>query len=43
MKVPYYRECPICHCNLDPGEVCDCQQKEEQEAKDNNEKEAKSA
>lgn len=21
----YYRECPYCGCNLDPGERCDCQ------------------
>ena len=27
--MPYYRECPHCHCNLDPGEVCDCPRKEE--------------
>lgn len=20
----YYRECPICGCKLDPGEICDC-------------------
>ena len=20
----YFRECPICGCNLDPGEQCDC-------------------
>ena len=25
----YYRTCPGCGCNLDPGEVCDeCRQKE---------------
>ena len=24
----YYRECPYCGCNLDPGEVCDCDKKE---------------
>lgn len=40
----YFRECPICHCNLDPEEPCDCQEDKEQEkAKENNEKEAKSA
>lgn len=22
--MPYYRTCPECGCNLDPGEVCDC-------------------
>ena len=21
----YYRKCPECHANLDPGERCDCQ------------------
>lgn len=20
----YYRECPWCGCNLDPGEICEC-------------------
>lgn len=20
----YYRVCPVCGCNLDPGEKCDC-------------------
>ena len=25
----YYRRCPICRANLDPGERCDCQEKEE--------------
>ena len=24
--MPYYRVCPFCGSNLDPGEVCDCQQ-----------------
>lgn len=24
----YYRACPNCGANLDPGEVCDCQNKE---------------
>lgn len=22
--MPYYRECPDCGVNLDPGEICDC-------------------
>lgn len=22
----YYKECPFCGANLDPGEVCDCQE-----------------
>jgi len=22
--MPYYHACPLCGCNLDPGEVCDC-------------------
>lgn len=21
----YFRTCPYCHSNLDPGETCDCQ------------------
>lgn len=25
----YYRICPFCHCNLDLGEKCDCQQARE--------------
>lgn len=25
----YYRVCPYCHCNLDPGERCDCRQSKE--------------
>lgn len=29
--MPYYRECPYCHCHLDPGELCDCK-KETQDA-----------
>lgn len=23
--MPYYRTCPYCGANLDPGEHCDCQ------------------
>lgn len=23
-----YRQCPLCGAYLDPGEVCDCQEKE---------------
>lgn len=23
----YYKECPLCGCNLDPEEKCDCQYK----------------
>lgn len=23
----YYKTCNICGCNLDPGEVCDCEEK----------------
>lgn len=23
--MPYYRTCPYCRANLDPGEICDCQ------------------
>ena len=25
----YYRVCPICGAALDPGELCDCKDKEE--------------
>ena len=25
----YYRTCPLCRSNLDPGEVCDCQKEKE--------------
>lgn len=27
--MPYYRKCPVCGAALDPGEICDCQDKEE--------------
>ena len=27
IKMPYFRKCEFCDCNLDPGEVCDCQKK----------------
>lgn len=26
-KVSYYRTCPYCGLNLDPGEICRCQKK----------------
>lgn len=26
-----YRECPYCHDLLDPGEHCDCREREEKE------------
>ena len=26
--MPYYRKCPLCGATLDPGERCDCQDKE---------------
>ena len=26
----YYRACPNCGCNLDPGERCDCSEKNSQ-------------
>ena len=26
--MPYYRTCPYCKSNLDPGESCDCQKKD---------------
>ena len=27
----YYNECPLCGCSLDPGERCDCTEKQETE------------
>lgn len=27
----YYRICPRCGCNLDPGEPCDCEEEEKRE------------
>lgn len=29
VKAMYYRTCPNCGANLDPGERCDCQDKKE--------------
>ncbi len=26
--MPYYKPCPLCGAALDPGECCDCQDKE---------------
>lgn len=26
--MPYYKTCPLCGAALDPGERCDCQDKE---------------
>lgn len=26
--MPYYRPCPVCGASLDPGERCDCLEKE---------------
>lgn len=31
-NMPYYRTCPHCGANLDPGESCDCRAALEQEA-----------
>lgn len=28
----YYRVCPECGCNLDPGEACDCRTETKREA-----------
>lgn len=25
----FFRECPYCGCNLDPGERCDCRDQEQ--------------
>lgn len=35
-QMPFYKTCPFCGANLDPGEKCDCQdtKKEEEEKKD---------
>ncbi len=27
----FYNTCPLCRANLDPGEICDCQDRKEQE------------
>ena len=32
--MPYYRTCPHCGANLDPGESCDCRAALEKEAFD---------
>lgn len=29
--MPQYVECPICHAHNDPGEICECRQRREQE------------
>ena len=26
--MPYYKPCPLCGAALDPGEICDCRDKE---------------
>lgn len=31
----YYSECPICGCNLDPGERCDCERERAEERERN--------
>ena len=28
----YFRTCPYCHANLDPGERCDCREQQEEHA-----------
>lgn len=30
--MPYYNTCKSCGCNLDPGEVCDCQSKDKEKS-----------
>ena len=27
----FYRVCPLCGCNLDPGEPCDCQEEKKKQ------------
>lgn len=27
----YYRVCPVCGAHLDPGEICDCQEADEED------------
>lgn len=29
----FYRQCPFCGANLDPGEPCDCQEEKKKEKK----------
>jgi len=33
-KVCYYKTCPACGANLDPGEICDCQDPAEEKTAD---------
>ena len=30
--MPYYNTCKSCGCNLDPGEICDCQSKDKEKS-----------
>lgn len=30
----YYRTCPYCGANLDPGERCDCQDEEQRDERE---------
>lgn len=34
MKHTYYKTCPLCGSNLDPGEHCNCDQKGSEEQHD---------
>lgn len=29
IQMAFYRTCPFCGCNLDPGEQCDCMEEKE--------------
>ena len=30
----YFKRCPLCGSNLDPGETCDCEKQEEEREKE---------
>jgi len=41
--VSYYRTCPDCGVNLDPGEICDCQDKSRAKLEETNDLKGESA
>ena len=40
MRFSDYYACPFCGCSLDPGERCDCQEREAQQIESKREREA---